>query len=111
MKQLKISFICLLALALGIGFSAFTGKENKQAKTFEADYYWYELSTSNPGKVGVRVDPSLHNITEAMESLTDCENLTEELCLVGSPNPNLVANVSDIPAESPEEDNYIFKTE
>lgn len=102
MKKYLLGFFALVAVLVA---SAFTIRKDPK-NSVNPTYYWYVIENNQvqgPRLNNVKVDKD-----EAMQSLTDCEDLTSTICLAGSDDPNL--DFED-PVPSAQTDNYIFKTQ
>jgi hypothetical protein len=116
--NIKKNIVAVLGMAMMIGLSAWSltseGTENSKAVTpvekAEPALYWYEADLVN-NTIGNQVNTSPQTKSESMpggsNQITDCEDQTAELCLVGfeapqSPNTPLPTN--------PDEEHSIRKT-
>lgn len=79
---MKKYLLGLFALALAIGFSAFTpGDQNNP--TTQDDYFWYAIDGS---QVGQLLDASEYTRADAISfSVVGCAGTTSDLCAIGLP--------------------------
>ncbi len=86
MKHLKVSVFCLLAVALAVGFSAFTSalntKQAEEGKSLQSNH-WYTVDPNDPDEL----TGYLGFMTKvAASTLTECEDEIEPICARGYGN-------------------------
>ena len=79
----------IFAIALAIGFSAFTNVRKVESKGIQTTYDWYAV---NPSTGLVTSETPIYNdFTEAeVIAQDDCQDETGGICLAGSNSPLLV---------------------
>jgi hypothetical protein len=85
----------LFAIALAIGFSAFTKtpSENKDAR--QTTYFWYALSPDKTATSGATVNSTAATKTAEITNYVSChDDNNQPKCLVGFPNNNVMSGTS-----------------
>ena len=106
---MKKYLLGIFAVALAIGFSAFTTKEKKTEKTLQTQFdYWYDTQNNGTKIHAIVINTPNQTKDDALgqTSCTDAED--QPVCLVGSDDPNLMQG-SSLPLETV--DNYIRRSD
>jgi len=89
----------IFAIALAIGFSAFTNVRKVESNSIQTTYDWYAVDL-NTGLV-TSATPIFDDLTEAeVISSQSCQDETGRICLAGSNSPLMVdEDVTGFPAD------------